>query len=200
MFFCGQIWASPNFGTVAISTPYFHASRVDCNGFYFMASKTHYLLKHHQHWFCRRYNVNGFVEELPRLPENRWDHACAALPSTKVRLAKLMIWLFQAFIVAGGNDGYERLSSVLTLLPGASLWTPLASLPRSLSSALVSIVGGKMRLTGGFDGSSWRSEVVTLFGWRDGLAIGWLIMINWSSLLARCWNINQTTSGPLSDN
>ena len=28
-----------------------------------------------------RYNVSGFVEELTRLPENRWDHACAALPT-----------------------------------------------------------------------------------------------------------------------
>ena len=26
-----------------------------------------------------RYNINGFVEELPQLPENRLGHACAAL-------------------------------------------------------------------------------------------------------------------------
>ena len=32
-----------------------------------------------------RYNVNGFVEELPQLPENRSSHACAALPTTGVR-------------------------------------------------------------------------------------------------------------------
>ena len=32
-----------------------------------------------------RYNTSGFVEELPKLPENRWGHACAALPSTEVR-------------------------------------------------------------------------------------------------------------------
>ena len=32
-----------------------------------------------------RYNVNGFVEELLQLPENRRDHACAALPATGVR-------------------------------------------------------------------------------------------------------------------
>ena len=35
-----------------------------------------------------RYNVNGFVEELPRLPENRFDHACASLPATGVRPAQ----------------------------------------------------------------------------------------------------------------
>ena len=32
-----------------------------------------------------RYNIHGFVEELPKLPENRFGHACAALPSTEVR-------------------------------------------------------------------------------------------------------------------
>jgi len=100
------------------------------------------------HDYVTRYNVNGFVEELPQLPGNRLDHACAALPSTK------------AFIVAGGHDGSNQLSSVLTLLPGAQAWTPLASLPRSMDGARASIVGGKMRLTGGWDGSSYRSEVL----------------------------------------
>jgi len=100
------------------------------------------------HNHVTRYNVNGFVEELPQLPGNRLDHACAALPSTK------------AFIVAGGHDGSNQLSSVLTLLPGAQAWTPLASLPRSMDGARASIVGGKMRLTGGWDGSSYRSEVL----------------------------------------
>ena len=38
-------------------------------------------------YLCR-YNVNGFVEELPQMPEPRSYHACAALPSTKVRLAQ----------------------------------------------------------------------------------------------------------------
>ena len=65
-------------------------------------------------------------------------------------------------MVAGGIDGSDNyLSSVLTLLPGATAWAPLASLPRKLGLAQASIVGGKMRVTGGYDGSSRRSEVVT---------------------------------------
>jgi len=35
------------------------------------------------HNHVTRYNVNGFVEELPQLPGERYAHACAALPSTK---------------------------------------------------------------------------------------------------------------------
>ena len=65
----------------------------------------------------------------------------------------------QAFIVAGGfNDG-DILSSVWTLIRGASEWTSLASLPRPLDGVRASIVAGKMRLSGGYNGSSHRSEV-----------------------------------------
>ena len=73
----------------------------------------------------------------------------------------------QAFVVAGGrDDGDNRVSSVLTLLPGAPAWTPLSSLPRALDGARASIVGGKVRVTGGFDGRARRSEVmVTNWFW-----------------------------------
>jgi len=99
------------------------------------------------HNHVTRYDVNGFVEELPQLPENRNGHACGALPATG------------AFVVAGGYTS-SRTSSVLTLLPGAEDWTPLASLPRPMPYAQASIVGGRLRVTGGHDGGSFRSEVL----------------------------------------
>merc|ERR1719193_2794734 len=100
------------------------------------------------HNYVTRYNVTGFVEELPQLPENRYLHACSALPATG------------AFVVAGG-DPSDTTSSVLTLLPGAEDWISLDSLPRPLYGARASIVGGRLRVTGGLDGDgSYRSEVV----------------------------------------
>ena len=67
----------------------------------------------------------------------------------------------QAFVVAGGReDGFNYLSSVLTLLPGAPDWTPIASLPMASRNARASIVGGKIRVTGGYDGGASRSEVM----------------------------------------
>ena len=65
-------------------------------------------------------------------------------------------------MVAGGVNG-STISSVLTLLPGATAWTPLASLPHTLGWAQASIIGGKMRVVGGVGGDvySYRSEVVT---------------------------------------
>ena len=81
----------------------------------------------------------------------------------------ILINPLQALVVAGGTldvvdsidslDVSHLLSSVLTLNPGAKVWTPLASLPRSLMYAQTSIVGGKLRVIAGFDGSSTRSEV-----------------------------------------
>ena len=67
---------------------------------------------------------------------------------------------FQAFVVAGGSDEtWNRLSSVATLLPGATAWTPLASLPRGLFGARASIIKGKIRVVAG-SSSSYRSEVI----------------------------------------
>ena len=51
----------------------------------------------------------------------------------------------QAFVVIGGRAG----SFVLTLLPGARAWTPLARLPRRISGLQASIVRGRLRVTGG---------------------------------------------------
>ena len=35
-----------------------------------------------------RYDENGFLEELPQLPETRYGHSCAALPRDQVRSEK----------------------------------------------------------------------------------------------------------------
>ena len=72
------------------------------------------------------------------------------------------IHILQAFVVAGGwRDGSSRLSSVYTLLSGATDWTPLASLPRALTGARASVVGGKIRVaSGNYVDGSYRSEVM----------------------------------------
>ena len=97
-----------------------------------------------------RYNVNGFVEELTQLPESRWGHSCAAIPSTGVRLILFQSYQLlnpvQEYIVAGGS----YTDSVLSLLPGASSWTTLASLPRTVYQGRASLVGGNMRVAGGY--------------------------------------------------
>ena len=57
----------------------------------------------------------------------------------------------QEFIVAGGyTPSYSHTDTVLSLLPGATSWTSLASLPLRLWTPRASVVGGKMRVVGGY--------------------------------------------------
>ena len=58
----------------------------------------------------------------------------------------------KAFVVVGP-------SSMLTLLPGARTWTPLAPLPMEISALRASIVRGKLRVTGGSIGGYHSSQV-----------------------------------------
>ena len=48
------------------------------------------------------------------------------------------------------------------LSPQASEWISLAALPRSLLSARASVVGGRLRVTGGWHGNAPREEVTKL--------------------------------------
>ena len=87
------------------------------------------------------------------------------LTSKRAKTPILKDWLeskYQALVVGGGVDGtgtWNFLDSVLTLLPGAAAWTSLASLPRSLLAARASVVGGRLRVTGGWHGNTPRKEV-----------------------------------------
>ena len=62
--------------------------------------------------------------------------------------------------MAGGRTG-SRTSSVLTLLPSATSWTPLSPLPRRLYAPASSMVGGRLWLVGGWEGDrdTYRAEV-----------------------------------------
>ena len=71
----------------------------------------------------------------------------------------------QALVVAGGQGGGSTLlDSVLTLLPAATAWTSLASLPRALEGVVASLVGGRIRLVGGRDGGGAYSTEVCISG------------------------------------
>ena len=65
-------------------------------------------------------------------------------------------------VVGGYNDVDGRLSSVVTLLPGLdSAWTDLASLPQGLYLASASIMGGRLRVLGGYNTQDgYTSEVI----------------------------------------
>ena len=65
----------------------------------------------------------------------------------------------QAFVVAGGKSGSHTVASVLALLLGATAWKSLASLPQALCGVRASVMGNRLRLTGGHNGDSYQSKV-----------------------------------------
>ena len=84
----------------------------------------------------------------------------------------------QALVVVGGFDeSWQYLHSMLTLLPGSEAWESLPSLPQRLEGAQASIVGGRLRLTGGYGQGSYRTEVTKcdLETAHPGKSLGYVI-------------------------
>ena len=112
------------------------------------------------------YRIILMVLNFPCQKADNWDKLTRAqLPQN--RPSHLLI--LQAIVVAGGfastivatdRQSISLSRAVRILLPGATAWDSLASLPRVLYNAHASIVGGRFRLTGGADlQDSVRTEV-----------------------------------------
>ena len=66
-----------------------------------------------------------------------------------------------AFVVSGGFS--KTLSNLVwTLERGAEKWTSLESLPQNLYGGKASIVGGRLRITGGYSVEGYSSKVLSL--------------------------------------
>jgi len=115
-----------------------------------------------------RYNIQGYVENLPDLNAGRWNHACASLFSP----GGLVL------VVAGGWDGVNTHSSTETLLVGSTAWTYSKPLPRYLGGASAVNMGNKIYLLGGSSDSyrvegklkfNIRGEILTFDGedWKE---------------------------------
>ena len=80
-------------------------------------------------------------------------------------------------MVAGGQVVGRSIgitASVLTLLPSATSWTPLSPLPRRLGYPASSMVGGRLWLVGGQEGTyTYRAEVGGGGSWVVVVGGGW---------------------------
>lgn len=105
-----------------------------------------------------RYNMMGFVENLPSLSKPRGDHGCGFFfnqLNTKV------------YVVAGGNPGL--LSSTELLTEGDTSWKSGESLPRVVSFVPASVqMDTYFLIIGGYDGNINRGEVLKFNGsWNE---------------------------------
>lgn len=90
-----------------------------------------------------RYRWNGgLMEELPRLNQPRWTHACTAFTMDGK----------EAVIVAGGqisNRPRDSLDSVEIHVLGSQFWSYMQPLPQARRAPFMVVVGGSPLLTGG---------------------------------------------------
>lgn len=106
-----------------------------------------------------RYDINGFVEDLPSLVERRAYHSCGSYLRGDGT---------QVLLVAGGDSGAwidSKLSSTEVLTADSSAWTVTNPLPSALTGLKGLNLGGRIYMTGGRDvENDIRDEV---FVWLD---------------------------------
>eukprot|EP00091_Calanus_sinicus_P017868 TRINITY_DN3888_c0_g1_i2.p1 TRINITY_DN3888_c0_g1~~TRINITY_DN3888_c0_g1_i2.p1 ORF type:complete len:316 (-),score=66.45 TRINITY_DN3888_c0_g1_i2:89-1036(-) len=106
-----------------------------------------------------RYDINGFVEDLPDLIVRRAYHSCGSY---------LRADGSQVLLVAGGSmmDWMNTyLDSTEVLTEGSSAWTLSSPLPRALSGLKGLNLGGRVYMTGGSDQENNKRDEV--FVWLD---------------------------------
>jgi len=108
-----------------------------------------------------RYNLKGHVENLPEMTQGRIRHGCGSYYSGGTMV----------FIVAGGEDvdTYTPLSSTEKMATGATAWTTINPLPRTLFGVATVSLDHSVILTGGDDGGNYRSEILAFDGedWKE---------------------------------
>jgi len=113
-----------------------------------------------------RYNLQGFVENLPHMSRKRFDHGCGSYTSGGTLV----------LIVAGGlpDNSYQNpatpLSTAEKLVTGSTAWTATKPLPRILTEMASVSMNNKVYFLGGqmmthreqraeilaFDGEDWK--------------------------------------------
>jgi len=100
-----------------------------------------------------RYNLQGFVENLPRMKQGRWKHGCGAYQIGKSKV----------LLVAGGDSGNTIKSHYHTstekLVIGATSWTKVSPLPTRLAWVASVSLDNTVFITGGEYGGKYYSDV-----------------------------------------
>merc|ERR1719186_1772130 len=107
-----------------------------------------------------KYNLYGHLENLPEMNQGRYYHGCGSYYSDGQKV----------LLVAGGIAmNQELLSSTEKMNIGATAWTTIKPLPRTLFGVATVSMDNKVFLTGGtvrdtYDENSMRAEVLAFDG------------------------------------
>jgi len=114
-----------------------------------------------------RYDMQGFVEELPSLLVGRYKHGCGAYLREDGS---------QVLLVTGGNNfgfinDHEASTEILT--EGSQSWTLANPLPRGLIGISGANLDGRLFMTGGYTQDN--DVVDDILGWSDE-ELGWEVV------------------------
>merc|ERR1719430_3012103 len=98
-----------------------------------------------------RYSGFGFLEDLPSLNNGRYNHGCGAYMREDG---------IQVYLVTGGYDGADYLSSTEILPTSSSTWVLANALPKKMCCMKGLSLDGILYMTGGSDNSSEKDEVI----------------------------------------
>merc|ERR1712131_279747 len=90
-----------------------------------------------------RYTTSGWMEDLPELNDGRWNHGCGYFYNDDMQ---------RVFLVAGGWDGSNRLSSTETLVEGGQAWNFQQPLPSGRTGLRGISLPNTVIMTGGYNG------------------------------------------------
>jgi len=89
------------------------------------------------------YNEAGHVRDLPSLLQGRYGHGCSSYDNEGTK----------TYIVSGGYDVSDRLSSTELLVETGSAWVYTGGLPSPRSGLRGANIDNKVLMTGGIDDS-----------------------------------------------
>jgi len=106
-----------------------------------------------------RYTLQGHVENLPEMNQGRYHHGCGSYYSSGTKV----------IIVVGGLHYDTHLSSTEKMTTGATAWTTINPLPRTLYGVSTVSLDNSIILTGGSDGDRARPEILAFDGkhWKE---------------------------------
>jgi len=108
-----------------------------------------------------KYTVRGFLGNLPSVKVGRYGHGCGVFGTTTGK---------KAYVVAGGLDKNERLSSTEVLYDGGLSWVAGQALPRTLTHPASVSLADSVLLMGGSGSMRVRSERREILSFNSSLA------------------------------
>ena len=101
-----------------------------------------------------QYSESGWLRDLPDLQQGRGHHGCSSYNNAEgtkvdidIKYCSTII-ILQTFLVSGGHDGSDFLSSTELLVESSSAWVNTGTLPSPRGGPRAANIDNKVFMTG----------------------------------------------------